>query len=80
MKRLNLVGMKPRRRPIPLIKKKPKPQKSSIDVVVVNESVAIRFPEPISNAVFTPEQAKGLAEVLIKLATKIEEETEDAIT
>lgn len=80
MRKSNFKGRNLRQTPYPLIKKKPEPQRSSIDVVVVNESVAIRFPKPISNAVFTPDQAKGLAEVLMKLANKIEEEKENAIT
>lgn len=58
-------------REIPIIRK---PQKSSIDVVTVDGAVAIRFPEPIRNAMFTPAQAKGLATIIMKLATQLEEE------
>ncbi len=55
-------------REIPIIRA---PKKSEIDIVTDNSSVIIKFPEAVSNAKFTPDQALSLAEILVKLAMKI---------
>ncbi len=57
-------------REIPIIRA---PKKSTIDIVADDSSVIIKFPEMVSNAKFTPDQALSMAEILVKLAMKIKD-------
>lgn len=57
-------------REIPIIRA---PKKSTIDIVADDSSVIIKFPEMVSNAKFTPDQALSVAEILVKLAMKIKD-------
>lgn len=51
-------------------------KESSIEILPHEGKVLIRFPEVVRTASFTPEQAMGLAQILVKTVQQVQSENE----